>query len=517
MHHVLPVELRTDILLYTDLMTCVLWRDREALRAVLQREQQEASCPLLLLYSKLAHACIRQEWSDGLEVLIAAGVYPCQYAEAPQEDHVKAIRLIRSTLRKLAVNSDFAQSFAVVHCQREIMAGQDLQFAHARWWANQPSTFVMPQPPWGDMHPPFALALAMRMARLGASEQLLEQLLQAVVPPPRLAARDWVAYVMSRVGNLSELAEGSSTPSAQQTSTDAVLCPHGLPLPWPIQGVAENDGSAHSWRHDHWTRLPKLCCVVLGDVAALRQHQETAHSSLHPYFLKPAVVLGHLAMVRYLLSCVPREACRELMLVDDAAKFGRLEVVRYLHENGYGACTTRAMDSAAMYGHLSVVRFLNEHWTEGCTTWAMDLAAERGHYAIVRYLHDTRTEGCTRAVAHPNESGSPRYPAPRGLQWLAWQEAVADEEAGANAAYLRDLYVADFLRRHRPSDCKRPCTGGLLYVCQVEELEDHTGYWFWSYDYEHRWDLSEEHDLTSEEANRDVYTDQWSDMPSDVE
>ncbi|KAL7746948.1 hypothetical protein RI367_007660 [Sorochytrium milnesiophthora] len=517
MHHVLPVELRTHILLYTDSMTCVLWRDCEALRAVLQREQQEASCPLLLLYSKLAHACIRQGWSDGLEVLIAAGVYPCQYAKAPQEDHVEGIRLSRSTLRKLAVNTDFAQAFAVVHCQREIMGGQDLQFAHARWWANQPSTFVMPQPPWGDMHPPFALALAMRMARLGASEQLLEQLLQAVVPPPRLAARDWVAYVMSRVGNSSELAEGSSNSSAQQTSTDAVLCPHGLPLPWPIQGVAENDDSAHSWRHDHWTRLPKLCCVVLGDVAALRQHQETAHSSLHPYFLKPAVVLGHLAMVRYLLSCVPRAACQELMLVDDAAKFGRLEVVRYLHENGYGACTTRAMDSAAMYGHLSVVRFLNEHQTEGCTTWAMDLAAERGHYAIVRYLHDTHTEGCTRAVAHPNESGSPRYPAPRGLQWLAWQEAVADEEAGADAAYLRDLYVADFLRRHRPSDCKRPCTGGLLYVCQVEELEDHTGYWFWSYDYEHRWDLSEEHDLTSEEANRDVYTDQWSDMPSDVE
>eukprot|EP00842_Homolaphlyctis_polyrhiza_P004009 jgi/Hompol1/4609/HPOL_000574-RA len=78
-----------------------------------------------------------------------------------------------------------------------------------------------------------------------------------------------------------------------------------------------------------------------------------------------------------------------------AAQTGRIDIVRWLHENTTAGCTTEAMDRAASKGHLDVVMFLHTHRTEGCTYKAIDSAAREGHIDIVRFLHQNRTEGCS--------------------------------------------------------------------------------------------------------------------------
>ena len=102
---------------------------------------------------------------------------------------------------------------------------------------------------------------------------------------------------------------------------------------------------------------------------------------------------GHLEIVKWLHEN-RSEGCTT-WAIDMAAYNGHLEVVKWLHENRTEGCTTDAMDHAAWMGHLEVVKFLHENRTEGCTDFAMDNAAEEGHLEIVKYLHENRTEGCT--------------------------------------------------------------------------------------------------------------------------
>jgi hypothetical protein len=81
-------------------------------------------------------------------------------------------------------------------------------------------------------------------------------------------------------------------------------------------------------------------------------------------------------------------------LLDRAAWFGHLELVKYLHSIG-SKCTTDAMDGAAEEGHLEIVKFLDENRSEGCTNYAMDRACFWGLLNVVEYLHYNRTEGCS--------------------------------------------------------------------------------------------------------------------------
>ncbi|RKO89632.1 hypothetical protein BDK51DRAFT_40633 [Blyttiomyces helicus] len=92
--------------------------------------------------------------------------------------------------------------------------------------------------------------------------------------------------------------------------------------------------------------------------------------------------------------------------MDTAARAGRLDIVRFLHEHRSEGCTTAAMDAAAGTGRLAIVRFLYEHRSEGCTTNAIDDAIHvcaqllrsrsttaQGYKGVVLFLHRHRAEG----------------------------------------------------------------------------------------------------------------------------
>jgi hypothetical protein len=78
-----------------------------------------------------------------------------------------------------------------------------------------------------------------------------------------------------------------------------------------------------------------------------------------------------------------------------AAKYGHLEVIKWLHVNRTEGCTYWAMNYAAEHGHLEVVKWLRVNRTESCTYWAMHGAAENGHLEVIKWLYENRTEDYT--------------------------------------------------------------------------------------------------------------------------
>ncbi len=66
-----------------------------------------------------------------------------------------------------------------------------------------------------------------------------------------------------------------------------------------------------------------------------------------------------------------------------------LEKVIQMHNDGV-QFTTQIMDDAAIHGRLDVVKWLHENRTEGCTKVAMSMATINGHLDVIKWLHENR-------------------------------------------------------------------------------------------------------------------------------
>ncbi|KAG1687476.1 hypothetical protein DVH05_005167 [Phytophthora capsici] len=178
-----------------------------------------------------------------------------------------------------------------------------------------------------------------------------------------------------------------------------------------------------------------------------------------------AIRENHFDMVKWLIKHFPEsERVPDYCVVDEAARYGRLEMLQYFQEldepavPGYSRSVTpltrrrarnssedkfmmqmfvpasddylkvhptlcryrsewhptEPMDDAAANGHLEVVMWLHFNRSEGCTTAAMDCAAANGHLEIVTWLHTHRLEGCTsKAMDGAAENGHLDV-----IQWL---------------------------------------------------------------------------------------------------
>ena len=82
-----------------------------------------------------------------------------------------------------------------------------------------------------------------------------------------------------------------------------------------------------------------------------------------------------------------------LTIMDLSAKYGSLNIIKWLHSNTKINCSRCAMNDAAGSGHLETVKWLHYNRSEGCTERAMDNAASSGHLEIVQWLHSNRSEG----------------------------------------------------------------------------------------------------------------------------
>ncbi|RKO92395.1 hypothetical protein BDK51DRAFT_41565 [Blyttiomyces helicus] len=120
------------------------------------------------------------------------------------------------------------------------------------------------------------------------------------------------------------------------------------------------------------------------------------------------------------------------------------------------------MDEAARYGHLDVVRFHHERRTEGCTTQAMDEAAHGGHLDVVCFLHEHRSEGCT--ILAMNDACIQWGVCAKELRKVS-SEADADRHHDTLVKLTRWSNIALFLGLHCTEACpvramESACKGG---------------------------------------------------------
>ena len=78
--------------------------------------------------------------------------------------------------------------------------------------------------------------------------------------------------------------------------------------------------------------------------------------------------------------------------MDQAAKYGQLHIVQWLHAHCAAGCTTQAMDNAAEQGHLRVLQWFHANRSEGCTIEAVHGAVLHKHVDVVRWLHANYSE-----------------------------------------------------------------------------------------------------------------------------
>ncbi|KDO23344.1 hypothetical protein SPRG_11658 [Saprolegnia parasitica CBS 223.65] len=165
--------------------------------------------------------------------------------------------------------------------------------------------------------------------------------------------------------------------------------------------------------------------------------------------LNGAINNGHVEIVAFLRQHYPElDVSSDAM--DEAAGSGRLDVVRYLHEQCHAPCTTKSLDAAAYHGYLDIVQYLHTHRHEGCTTEAMDGAACNGYLEVIEFLDAYRSEGCTTfafdTAARNNHMAI--------LQFLsASRTEGGTTKAMDRAAHRGHFDVVRFLHDHRPEGC----------------------------------------------------------------
>jgi hypothetical protein len=204
-------------------------------------------------------------------------------------------------------------------------------------------------------------------------------------------------YDMEALRHVVELLDGYlDTFSSSWTVKKA--CRAGLPRR-ALDYLAARDQDKDWGRNDFETRWIATHVVRSGAVHVLQWMEEhypvsvTWNAQHELTLLEEAARFGRLTTLEWLHVNL-KEGCGPWAM-DKAAANGHLDVVQWLHGHRTEGCTSFAMDEAARKGHLEVVRFLHENRHEGCTTKAMNLACASGHLAVAKYLHENRREGCT--------------------------------------------------------------------------------------------------------------------------
>ena len=142
-----------------------------------------------------------------------------------------------------------------------------------------------------------------------------------------------------------------------------------------------------------WSKRWSHSCSHGSLVSVMRLQSIDDASSISTLDMDDAARHGHIDVVKWLHG--NRREGFTKWAMNWAAKNGHIDVVKWLHENRKEGCTTYAMDGAATNGHLDIVKWLHENRIEGCTTYAMDNAASDGKFEVARWLRDNRNEGCT--------------------------------------------------------------------------------------------------------------------------
>jgi len=163
--------------------------------------------------------------------------------------------------------------------------------------------------------------------------------------------------------------------------------------------------------------FPKFCHRVAGTnkLELLKWAREEKKCDWHDFTISNAAEQGNLEMIKYCVTngcpvdewtCAP--ACAQ------AAKYGHLECLKYLHEEVNAPWNAHTAAWAALKGHLHILEYLVEREYDQYDEYACANAATNGHSDCLKYLHETAKapwDSCAVQDAHKDNQ-------PECLQYL---------------------------------------------------------------------------------------------------
>ncbi|OWY99947.1 hypothetical protein PHMEG_00028966 [Phytophthora megakarya] len=209
-----------------------------------------------------------------------------------------------------------------------------------------------------------------------------------------------------------------------------------------------------AYQHHHSAGPEHIFCLAAegGHIDVMKYLHEQGYSDN----IKDAAVLAvrndHLDTVKWLLD--NHRSLSHDGMIEEAARHGRLNILQYFHriphEDGYLPRFRNAIDVAATDGHLSVVKWLHENRSDGCTYRAMNNSAGNGHLGVVKWLNANRSEGCTtRAMDKAAGNGN--------LEVVKWLHENRSEGCSTKAMDLAaangHLKILEWLYANRAEGC----------------------------------------------------------------
>jgi len=117
---------------------------------------------------------------------------------------------------------------------------------------------------------------------------------------------------------------------------------------------------------------------------------QNGHLHILEYLVGRAALEGNLNKVRYCAQyCVANECSIDREACANAARYGHLACLKYLHEKAKAPWDRRTAHWAALNGHLHILKYLVKRKFDEFTEWACEDAAKNGHLDCLKYLHET--------------------------------------------------------------------------------------------------------------------------------
>ncbi|KAL7746687.1 hypothetical protein RI367_007966 [Sorochytrium milnesiophthora] len=142
----------------------------------------------------------------------------------------------------------------------------------------------------------------------------------------------------------------------------------------------------HEHRQEGCTEYAMTNAVCEGHLDVADYLRINRNEGCTPDTLEEAVSGGcTLPTIRWVIRHYPDQMSQDVLLT--TVKQSWVAAIEYFHTLSNAPFWPAVMDTAAAYGNLDLVRWLHQNRTEGCTAEAMREAARAGYLSIVKFLH----------------------------------------------------------------------------------------------------------------------------------
>jgi len=212
-----------------------------------------------------------------------------------------------------------------------------------------------------------------------------------------------------------------------------------------VRWVTEHQDSRRPWEADFDDA--KAQAAHYGHLEIVKWLHEREIDSIHWCALSRAIGHGRLRVVKWLLREGVKLTDYDQQRLRHAAQNGHVTTVRWVHENVMSADTSYAMAGAARNGDLSLLQWLHQlkRCSEARLTRVTTAAVSGGNFRVVEWLFDK----CSRSFSGSTANEAAETGNLPMLQWLHERHAARFHMGTtSNVASQGHLEVLEWLHEH---------------------------------------------------------------------